>query len=110
MNFQRIDDKVTNVMTNNIVATIVAVFITLYAATLTKYKLPDFIQKLFNNTFFRLLIIALIAYRATQDPQSAILVAVAFVLIMNILNKQEIDEGFRQIENFAQMQSNGQHF
>jgi len=78
---------------NNYFSGALTVFLILYAS-LAKPQLPSFIANLFEHPFFRMIVIALIAYISTKDLQVAILITVVFTLTMTLLNEQRIAEGF----------------
>lgn len=56
--------------------------------------LPDNILKLFDQIWFRLLVLALIAWSASQDPAISILIAVSFYASMNALSGKKLFERF----------------
>ena len=65
----------------------------MYAAQI-RPNLPKFIMDLFQNPIFRVAILFLILVRGYKDPQFALIVAVAFLLIMNVVNEQLFKETF----------------
>lgn len=74
---------------------IFVIFITLYAVQI-RPTLPLFMVNLFQNPIFRVVILFLILVRGYKDPQFAILVAISFVLIMNVINEQIFKERFSE--------------
>ena len=50
---------------------------------------------MFNNSIFRILILALIVYKGNKDPQLAIIIAIAFTITMNYLRDNELKEEFK---------------
>jgi hypothetical protein len=72
------------------------IFITLYAVQI-RPTLPPFIVNLFQNPIFRVVILFLVLVRGYKDPQFAILVAISFVLIMNVINEQIFKEKFTTV-------------
>ena len=74
---------------------IITFFLVFYGATASP-QLPDFIINLFKNEMFRVLILSLIVYKGNSNPTLSILIAFSFVLIMNMINKRELAEGFRE--------------
>ena len=82
---------------------IITFFLVFYGANASP-DLPDFILVLFKNEMFRVLILSLIVYKGNSNPTFSILIAFSFVLIMNMINKREIVEGFR--ENFKETFTN----
>ena len=86
---------------------IITFFLVFYGATASP-NLPDFILDLFKNEMFRVLILSLIVYKGNSNPTFSILIAFSFVLIMNMINKREIVEGFR--ENFKETFTNNNNY
>jgi hypothetical protein len=74
---------------NKIVLPILALILGIYAA-LARPKLPKFIEKLFENSVFRLVMIAYIIYRGNNDPQLAVMIAAAFLITMHMINKRRV--------------------
>jgi len=75
----------------------VSAFITLALvmyAGIAKPTLPDWMGKLFDNMFFRVGILSLVAYMNTKDAQVAIIAAVVFMVIMNKLSEKKVVESF----------------
>jgi hypothetical protein len=72
---------------------IFAIFSTMYAFQI-KPNLPDFLVKLFQSSFFRVFILFLILYRGYKDVQFSILVAAAFVIIMDAVRQKVFKETF----------------
>jgi len=86
-------DIVTQYLQNPYVSATLTLFLVLYGA-LARPDLPDFVMDLFDNALFRMLVLYLIAYTASNNPQVAILVAVGFTLTMNLLSERKMAEGF----------------
>jgi hypothetical protein len=72
---------------------IFAIFSTMYAFQI-RPNLPDFLVKLFQNSFFRVAILFLVLYRGYKDVQFSILVAGAFVIIMDAVRQKAFKETF----------------
>jgi hypothetical protein len=70
-----------------------SVFMFMYAAQI-RPTLPKFVMDLFQNAIFRVAILFLILVRGYKDPQFSLIVAVAFLLIMNVVNEQIFNETF----------------
>lgn len=85
--------KVNQVLQNPYVMAILKVTLVLYAAQIAP-KLPTVVQHTFENTFFKIVAIALIAYLAELDFQLAIILAIVFVLSTNLLSGRSIFESF----------------
>jgi len=70
-----------------------AIFASLYAFQI-RPQLPDFLVKLFQNSIFRVLILFLVLVRGYKDPQFSLLVAVAFIVIMDAVRQHVFKESF----------------
>ncbi len=79
------------VHTNKYVLPVVSLFLGLYVA-LARPKLPKYIERLFENPVFRLVVISYILYRGNNDPQLSLMIAAAFLITMHMINKQKIDK------------------
>jgi hypothetical protein len=80
-------------LANPYVASGLSLFLALYAG-LARPQLPDFIARAFENPVFRVAVLFLIAYMGNKNVQVSLMVAVAFVVTMNLLNEQRVAEGF----------------
>jgi hypothetical protein len=78
-------------VTHKYVLPVLALILILYVAHV-RPTLPNFVLELFHNNIFRLVVCTYIVYRANHDPQSAVLIAAVFLLIMHIVNKQFIEK------------------
>lgn len=79
------------VHTNKYVLPVVSLFLGLYVA-LARPKLPKYIERLFENPVFRLVVISYILYRGNNDPQLSLMIAAAFLITMHMINRQKIDK------------------
>ena len=70
-----------------------SLFLALYAG-LARPQLPDFIAGAFENPVFRVTVLFLVAYMGNKNVQVSLMVAIAFVITMNLLNEQKVAEGF----------------
>ena len=86
---------------NEHVYTILSLFLVLYGS-LARPQLPKFVERLFENQIFRILVLALIVYRGNDDPKLSLIIAIGFTLTMNYLSRQKIEEQFQQVEYFTQ--------
>ena len=96
--------KLLNLSKNNYLVNFVKVFLLLYAS-FARPSLPDFLKDIMKNPLVKILILTLVLYIGNKDPQISLLIAVAFVITMNMLSEQELLEDFRQIEGFRQMKN-----
>lgn len=83
---------------NNYVLPVLSLFLGVYVA-LARPKLPSFIEKLFENPIFRLVMISYIIYRGNKDPQLALMIAAAFLITMHMINKQKVERFSNQRNN-----------
>jgi len=94
-------------LSNQYVYGLLILFLILYGS-LARQELPNFMYRLFDNPFFTLLIVVMIAFLGTQDLIISILVGLIFVCIMHNFNQKKITEGFinglhnYQIEEFVE--------
>jgi len=87
------------------VKVVVFIFLVVYAS-LARPDLPPFMVNLFENPIFKLLVLALIVYRGNKDPQMALMIAIAFMVTLNLISEQKTKETFRQVEGFRQAYMN----
>ena len=66
---------------------IISILSGLYAAQI-RPTLPTVVMDLFQNPIFRVLILFLVVVRSYKDPQFSLIIAVSFLLIMNIVLKR----------------------
>lgn len=87
------------VLSNPYIMAILKVTLTLYAVSLAP-KPPVFIANLFANTFVKIIAIFLIAYLANIDFQLSILLAIIFVLSVNLMSNRGVFESFETQSSF----------
>ena len=75
---------------------IISILSGLYAAQI-RPTLPTVVMDLFQNPIFRVLILFLVVLRSYKDPQFSLIIAVSFLLIMNIVNEQLFKDTFTNI-------------
>ena len=80
---------------NKILSSVIGLFLILYAA-LAAPKLPKSITRWFDNMWFKLGFMFLIAYTATKDPSVAIISAVALLVTLQTLSAQKTTENVIQ--------------
>lgn len=90
---QRFDQVVVNTMSNKYVSGFITLFCVLYIS-LARPNLPAFIQSLFEYKVFKFLMLVLTAYLTTMNLTVALIVAIAFVVTLNLLNEQKMAESF----------------
>jgi hypothetical protein len=79
-----------------------ALILILYGST-AGTPVPLFVKNLFQHPVFQILIFSLIVYKCSHNPQIAIIIAVAFLIIITLINDQEIHDDFRKIEAFTRI-------
>ena len=94
--------KFTN---NDIIYAVIALVLAMYGPRLQP-KLPEFFNKLFNNNYFRFSVILLIAYLSNKNLQLSLIIAIAFCLVLSLVNSYDIKEKFNidyneENENYA---------
>jgi len=82
-------DNVLN--SNKYVSAIIGLFLALYAG-LAAPKLPRSITSLFDNFFFKLFFMFLIAYTATKDTPVAIMSSIALLVTLQTLSSQKTSD------------------
>ncbi len=107
-------NKVMNQITNKpVYYGLIAMLLTFYGPRLHP-KLPVEIVNLFNNNYFRFIIILLIIYTSNKDLQTAIMITIAFFLVMSLSNSchchNVLREKFGFNENFSDMNRLDQFF
>lgn len=100
-------NKVMNQITNKpVYYGLIAMLLTFYGPRLHP-KLPVEIVDLFNNSYFRFAVILLIIYMSNKDLQTALMITIAFFLVMSLSNSchchNVLREKFGFNENFSDM-------
>lgn len=83
-----VNDGLEYVNDNKLFSSILGLFLVLYAA-LAAPKLPKSVTTWFDNVWFKLGFMFLIAYMATKDPSVAIISAVALLVTLQTLSAQK---------------------
>lgn len=96
-----VQSKLDIVLKNHYFLTFLKIFLVLYAAKLAP-TLPNKVSNIFENTFVKIIVVALIAYLAEVDFQLAIILSIVFVLSTNLLSGRHILESY---ENQGAFQS-----
>jgi hypothetical protein len=91
-----VQDKLNIILQNPYVMAILKVGLILYASRIAP-KLPSYVQNTFENTFVKIIAIALLAYISEVDFQLAILLAIVLVLSANFLGGRGIFESYDNI-------------
>ena len=83
---------------NDYVSTIMAIVLVVYALTLSRMPLPNYIRNLFGNSIFRILILTLLLIiNFDKSPSVSIIIAIVFVLTLDYINQIEEQENFMYI-------------
>lgn len=93
--------KPIDMVNNEYIAVLIALFIGLYALSLGRMKLPDYIRNLFNNNIFRVVFLSLLLiHNFNRSPHVSLAIALVFVITMQYISDQEIKENFAYLESF----------
>jgi hypothetical protein len=98
---QYVVGNVDSVLANQYAGAAVGLFLALYAGKAAP-ELPSELKELFNNQFFRVTCLFLIAYLNTKSTQISLVVAIGFVVVMNKLSQEQTAETFIEIMNTAE--------
>lgn len=88
-----VEKQLSYPLSNPYVMAVIKITLALYGAQIAP-KAPGYLQDLLKNTFVKLILIALIIYLSERDLQLSILIAVIYVLGMNILSGRGFLESF----------------
>uniref|UniRef100_A0A6C0IVY5 Uncharacterized protein n=1 Tax=viral metagenome TaxID=1070528 RepID=A0A6C0IVY5_9ZZZZ len=81
-------DFLKNVDISKILIPVLAVFVQIYGSRLQP-KLPTNIMNLFNNNYFRFIIILLITYLSSKNLQQSLIITVIFLFLTSLATTQE---------------------
>ena len=95
----------SEIFSNKYVSTSITIILALYAALLGP-NLPVFVQQLFTNTIFRIIVLFLVVYNGNKNPKIAILIAMGFVLTLDYIYAQQAKEAFDNIEQLQNTDNN----
>lgn len=94
--------NVDNILRNDYVAAIIALFVILYGLTLSRVQIPKFIRNLFNNDIFRVIFLSLLLiHNFNRSPHVALAIALIFVITLHFIHVQEIKETFDYYESYT---------
>jgi len=80
-------------LSNAYIMTALKVSLVLYAARIAP-RLPEASNVVFENTFFKIFAVGLIAYFASLDFQLSVILAVIYVLGVNVMSSRDLLESF----------------
>jgi len=92
-----IENLINELMNPNKTYCIISIYISLFTVsyiTLARPKLPSFIIKLLENFIVRIILISYILYTSTYNLQVSVIVTICFLLLLQMSNKQKINEMF----------------
>jgi len=82
---EKIENTLREVLDNKIISTIIKIVLIGYSVYIAP-KLSNELIVLFDNIFFKILVISLIFYISILDPTTSILLAIAFILSIYTIN------------------------
>ena len=85
------------ILDNQYVKAVLATFTVLYIATI-RQELPSYIKNLFNNPIFRIVVLFIVVMKANKDPTFSLIIAIAFVVTLDVLSVQQTEEAFRVVK------------
>lgn len=94
---ESVQQNLNGVLRNPYIMAVLKVGLVLYAARIAP-QLPSMVQDSFQNTFVKIILIALLAYISEVDFQLAILLAIALVLGANLLSGRGVFESYGNVE------------
>ena len=105
----RIDIYMEKIFSNRYYSSIITLVLILYTSVIAP-KLPNSILKLFDYSIFRVLILSLVLYYGNKNTKLSIIIAVGFIISMNLLSKRKMFENFTELQSDLQSdldQTNG---
>ena len=98
---QYVVGNVDTVLANKYAGAAVGLFLALYAGKAAP-ELPAELKELFNNEYFRVACLFLIAYLNTKNTSLSLITAVGFVVVMNQLSQEKTAETFIEFMNTSE--------
>lgn len=91
----------SDILNNDLFVAVMAILLIVYGLTLARVGLPDYIRNLFANNIFRVAFLSLLLiHNFNNAPHVAIIVALVFVLTLEYLSDQELQESMVRVEGF----------
>ena len=84
-----VSNLLTSITSTPLMYGLIAMILAMYGPRLHP-KLPDSVRQLFNNNVFRFGVILLIIYISNKDIQMALIIAIAFMIVMSLTSSQDI--------------------
>jgi hypothetical protein len=99
---KNVDNYINSILTDyvkkpDVIRAVVHLLLVLYAAKLAP-SLPPQAAVLFENSYFRLFIYALILWTAQFSPATSLLIAICFMVTVNFINQKPLWEFMENIE------------
>ena len=88
-----LQSQMDNVLSNPVTYGVLAIFLAMYGPRLHP-KLPKPVKDLFGAPLFRFAVIVLVIYMSTKDLSMALVISIAFLIVMSIANSQDMEEEF----------------
>lgn len=101
---QNVEEYRESVMSNPYVMAVLKISLILYAARIAPNP-PEYVQNVFKNVFFKIATIALILYFVEVDFQLALILAIIYVIGMNVLSGRGVFESFAEFKSNAYVKS-----
>ena len=93
-------EKIETTFKNPYVLGALAMFIGFYGPRLQP-RLPEQVRRLFNSPVFRFIVLVLIVYLSSNNLGTALMVAIAYIVIMNLVVMLNTEERFQnKMEHF----------
>ena len=97
-----------NVFNNTFVFVVLVLFLTMYGPKFS-LNLPNSVKQLFENNFFKALIIFLIIYLSNKNMAVSLTMTIVFYFILSILNKCYSENFMMRVINGAPVQNCGNY-
>ena len=86
----------SDILNDKYISTALTIMVGLYAATLGP-DLPPFVKDLFSNSIFKIIVLFLVVVRANKNPMMSIVIAVAFVMTLEHIQKKDAFSAFASV-------------
>jgi hypothetical protein len=93
-----INNNLKTLKSNTILKSVFTLSLVLYAGFAAP-SLPNQVLVLFENPFFRIIILALVMWNINDDPAMSIMIAMVFVMVVNTLSGRKLLEKFELLES-----------
>jgi hypothetical protein len=86
----------SDILNDKYISTALTIMIGLYAVSIGP-NLPSFVKDLFANSIFKIIILFIVVVRANKNPTLSIVIAIAFVMTVDYLQKRETINAFTTV-------------